>query len=118
MNVQGTISASIQLENGRKLPGKLQKLSTTGGLLELPRYVEERVWVSLTIQLSSGVVHPTAEMMFPMRASKGYLQPFRITRIWVEEKGILEAEITALLRQATVGHRLGVRPPGFLLESF
>src|SRR5262252_2682399 len=78
-NVRGEISAVIRLENRRQISAKLQQLSITGGLLDLPPYLEERTWVKLTIYLSSGLVQATAEMMFPMRVAAGYRQPFRFT---------------------------------------
>jgi hypothetical protein len=115
--LRGTIAVAIQLENGRQLSGKLHQLSVTGGLLELAGYIEERAWVGLTIPFASGTVHPTAEMMFPMRATIGYLQPFRFTRVREEEFHLLEREITGLLKQAVAGHGLGANPPRYFLES-
>jgi len=89
--------------------------------LELGTCVEERVWANLTIFLNSGAIHPTAEMMFPMRGGDGYMQPFRITRLRTEELHLLDGEITELRRQtiapANSGHGVGFRPPRFFLES-
>ena len=104
--------ATIQLENGRQLAAKLHQLSLTGGLLEVSAYLEERVWVGLTVQLGASVVYPTVEMMFPMRGGVGYLQPFRITRMRAEERQLLEREITNLRKQAMAGQSIPGRPAG------
>ncbi len=122
VNLRGTVSVLLQMENLRRVPCKLHQLSINGGLLELAMYVDERVKVSLTIPIGSGTLRPKAEMLFPMRAARGYLQPFRFTSLWSEEREILDAEITALLKKSMApvsgNHGPGFRPPRFYLESF
>ena len=121
VRLRGSISAIIQLENGRQLPAALHQLSLTGGLLEVANYLEERTPVSLAIPIGSSVVRPQAEMLFPMWGAYGYLQPFRFTNLWAEERQVLEMEITKLLKQtvarSTVGRGSGLQPPHFYLES-
>lgn len=122
VNLRGAVSVLVQLENLRRIPAKLHQLSITGGLLELAVYLDERAKIDLTLPVGSSTVRPKAEMLFPMRALQGYMQPFRFTRLWAEESQILEAEITRLLKQsmapATPGHGAAFRPPRFYLESF
>lgn len=121
VSLQGRIALTIQLENGRQLPAKLHKLSITGGLLEVVTYLEERSRVTLTLPLGASMVRPQAEMLFPMWSAHGYLQPFRFTSLWAEERQMLETEITDLLKQtvtrSTAGQGAGVRPRRFDLES-
>jgi hypothetical protein len=122
VNLRGTVSVLVQLENLRRMPAKLHQLSITGGMLELAMYLDERAKVGLTIPVGSNTVRPKAEMLFPMRAAQSYLQPFRFTSLWSGEREILETEITALLDQSVApapgSHGPGVRPPRFYLESF
>jgi len=122
VNLRGAVSVLIHLENLRRIPGKLHQLSITGGLLELAVYLDERAKVDLMLPVGTSTVRPKAEMLFPMRAMHGYMQPFRFTRLWPEESQILEAEITQLLKQsmapATPGHGAAFRPRRFYLESF
>ncbi|HXM63172.1 MAG TPA: hypothetical protein VN950_20080 [Terriglobales bacterium] len=121
VNLWGTVSASIQLENGRQCWAKTLRLSTTGGLLELDNCLDEGVTVNLTLHLGSRPVRGKAAMLFPMRATQGYLQPFRFTDLRDEECSTLDAEIRKLLRQArpfAPGRRnFGFRPPRFLESS-
>ncbi len=116
-NLRGTVSATIQLENGRQVSGRLQQLSITGGLVELVTYLEERTWVGITIHVASGAVQATAEMMFPMRGGYGYLQPFRFTIVSEEQLHALDREVTALLKQTTKPI-LGQRPASFYFDCF
>jgi hypothetical protein len=117
----GTASATIKLENGRELWAKPLRISITGGLLELGTCLDERVTINLTLYLGTRTVRGKAKTLFPMRATQGYLQPFRFTDLREEEGRALDIEIRELLKQATPlahGRRgLGLRLPRPLLES-
>jgi hypothetical protein len=119
-SLDGMVTAALRLENGRQLSARLQKISITGGLLDLGIYLEERTWVELTIYLSSGAVRATAEMMFPMPVTNGYRQPFRFVRLGAEELHSVDREVTVLLKQQTSG-KLGdarLRAPRYYLETW
>ena len=120
VNVPEGSFTTIQLENGRQIPAKLQRVSLTGGLLDLAVFIEERLAVSLTLPVGSGVVHARAELLFPMRTMIGYLQPLRFTSIREEQLHILDREISELLQRARAATaaqtNLGVNLPNFLLE--
>ena len=119
-NLRGEISGVIRLENGRQLPGRLHRLSITGGLLSIAAYLEERTWVDITIYLSSGAVRGTAEMMFPMTGAAGYLQPFRFTSLSEEELHAIDCEVTALIKQSLKSRpgNAGLRAPRYYLETW
>lgn len=86
--------------------------------MEVATYLEERVWVGLTMQLGSSVVHATVEMMFPMRGDLGYLQPFRFASFGAQERQVLEREIAELLKEARAAHWSGLRLPRVYRETF
>jgi hypothetical protein len=112
------VFATMQLENSRQIHAKLQRVSVTGGLLDLAVYVEERVKVGLTLPIGGSKVHAQAVMLFPMRTMTGYLQPFRFTSIPPEQLHILDREICELLKASPAArHGLGMKPPNSLLES-
>lgn len=114
------VFATVQLENSRQISAKLQRISITGGLLDLAVYLEERIPVTLTVPISCGVVKGRAEMLFPMRTATGYLQPFRFTSLPDSQLHLLDREINELLRRtpalAAARPALGSAPPNFLLE--
>jgi hypothetical protein len=120
VSLQGRISAIVRLENGRQISGKLYQLSVTGGLLEIAMYLDERTKVGLAVPIGGNVLRPDAEMLFPMWGAQGFLQPFRFTRLWAQERQMLEAEIVELLRQSVARSTAGLRPRPrpFYLESF
>jgi hypothetical protein len=110
----------VQLENGRQLRAKVRRFSMTGGLLELDACVDERATVTLTIYLGDSMVSPKAQMLFPMQGGPIFLQPFRFTGLWGEEREILERAIAELLKQpvapAKPRERAASVPIRFLLE--
>jgi hypothetical protein len=56
----------------------------------------------LTIPVGSDIVRPKAEMLCPMWGVQGYMQPFRFTELWAEERQVLEKFIGELLQQSVV----------------
>jgi hypothetical protein len=119
-HVRGSLSAVIRLENGRQFLGKMELLSITGGLVDLASYVEERSWVELTIYLSSGAVRTIAEMMFPMRGGKGYLQPFRFTSLSAEALHAIDRDVSEMIERTVVskGSEPTTRAPRYYLDSW
>jgi hypothetical protein len=113
VSLQGKISVTISLENGRQLSAKLRQLSVTGGLLEIAMFLDERTKADLALPIGASLVRPRAEMLFPMVGGHGYLQPFRFTRLWAEERRILDAEIKEVLKQTVARSTAGQAPlPG------
>jgi len=112
VNLVGTVSAAIQLENGRQLWAKTLRISITGGLLELANCLDEGVKVNLTVHLGPRTVRGRAAMLFPTWATQGYLQPFRFTDLRDEDCVALQSEIRELLEQAKpfAGAGRGLRP--------
>lgn len=90
--------------------------------MEIASYLEERSKVELAIAIGGVVLRPRAEMLFPMWSAHGFLQPFRFTRLWAQERQLLETEIAELLQQSvtrsTLGVGLGSRLRPFYSDSF
>ena len=122
VNLSGIVSASLLLENGRQLTGKLQTLSVTGGLLDLATYLDERTEVSLLFRFGETILQTRARVLFPMRGGMGYFQPFQFTSLGVRERQVIEKEITERLRQNVTPEKprlgSGARPGGFYLDRF
>jgi hypothetical protein len=77
-----SVLAAIRLEDGRRTKAKLQTISTTGGLLQLPHSLGRGSFVELAFQTQSGQVHGMAEILPPAgKTSDGILQPFRFVAL-------------------------------------
>jgi hypothetical protein len=122
VNLRGSVSATIYLENRRQFTARLHQLSLTGGLLELASYIDERTRIGLALQIRSAPIIARADLLFPMRGGMGYLQPFRFIGFGAGVLQTLDIEIAALLKHAAVpvrsGHGSGLRLPRFVLDSF
>jgi len=68
------------LENGRQIRGRLNQLSVNGGLVWLERPLDEGIRVTILFHLGFSM-RCKAQMMFPMWATHGYLQPFRFLEL-------------------------------------
>ncbi len=87
----------IGLPNRRQVRGKLHQLSVTGGLLNVEKPLDEKLRVELIFHLAETTIRERAEMMFPMWATQGWLQPFRFIDLPEANKAILEASLRALV---------------------
>jgi len=77
-----SVLAAIRLEDGRRTKAKLQSISTTGGLLQLPHPLGNGSFIEVAFQTHSGPVHGMAEILTPVRkTTDGVLQPFRFVAL-------------------------------------
>ena len=94
----GSILALLQLQNRRQVRTRLNQLSANGGLLQLEKPLDEGIVVEVLFHVGSTTVRSHAEMMFPMWATKGCLQPFRFKDLDDATRGALEQDLIALLK--------------------
>jgi hypothetical protein len=77
-----SVLAAIRLESGQHAKAKLQTISATGGLLQMPRSLAQGDFVEVAFETQSGPVRAMAEILSPMRkTTDGVLQPFRFVAI-------------------------------------
>jgi hypothetical protein len=96
-----TTPAVLRCGDGRRLRGKVQIISLTGGLLCLSQSVEQGSQVKLMFLTCRGSVMGAAEMLSPI--SWG-LQPFKFVRLHDGDEARLQAAIKLSLDQNRVGH--------------
>ena len=94
----GSVLALLQLQNRRQIRTRLSQLSANGGLLLLEKPLDEGIVVEVLFHVGSTTVRSQAEMLFPMWATKGCLQPFRFKEIDEAMRGSLEEDLNALLK--------------------
>ena len=94
----GSILALLQLQNRRQVRTRLNQLSANGGLLQLEKPLDEGIVVEVLFHVGSTTVRTQAEMLFPMWATKGCLQPFRFKDLDDATRGALEQDLIALLK--------------------
>jgi hypothetical protein len=94
----GSILAVVLLENGRQIRARLSQLSTNGGLLSLENPLDEGIRITVLFHLGVTSVRNRAQMLFPMWATQGCLQPFRFLELSEESHNGLSRELEGLVR--------------------
>jgi hypothetical protein len=82
-----TPSAVLRFQSGRRVRGKLQVVSVTGGLLYLSSPLDQGSRVKLMFMTDAGTVLGTAEML---PSISGNMQPFRFVGIDQSDERKLE----------------------------
>jgi hypothetical protein len=98
VKLAGAVLALVQLENGRLVRARMHQLSSNGGVLHLADPLSEAGKVKLLFHVGSTTVHGQAEMMFPMWATRGCLQPFRFTELTDDERERLNSDLQFFLQ--------------------
>jgi hypothetical protein len=96
---RGSILTLIRLPNRREIRGKLHQLSTTGGLMQVEKPLDEKLKVELIFHLGQTTIREKAEMMFPMWATQGWLQPFRFVELPEASKNGLEKSLSQFVQR-------------------
>ena len=97
VKLAGTVLSLVRFESGRQTRGRLHQLSITGGLLHLETPLDEGIKVEVIFHLGNSTVRSKARMLFPMWATKGYLQPFAFADLDEEDRSNLQADLQRLL---------------------
>jgi hypothetical protein len=99
VKLRGSILALIRLPNRRQLRGRLHQLSTTGGLVNVDAPLDEKLQVELIFHLGETTIREKVEMMFPMWATQGWLQPFRFVDMSEANRNALETNLLAFMQR-------------------
>lgn len=99
VKLRGSVLVLIQLPNRRQVRAALHQLSTTGGLIHLEKPVDEKIVVELIFHLDGITIRGKAQMLFPMWATQGWLQPFCFTELSEASQESLRASLESFLGQ-------------------
>ncbi len=94
----GSILVLLLLENGRQVRGRMNQLSVNGGLLSLQNPLDEGIRVTVLFHLGCTSIRCRAQMLFPMWATQGCLQPFRFLELPETSHASLNRELENLVR--------------------
>jgi hypothetical protein len=98
VKLRGSVLALVRLPNRREVRGKLHQLSVTGGLVNLEKTLDEKLEVELIFHLGQTTIREKAQMMFPMWATQGWLQPFRFVDLPEAHRDDLEKNLLQLVQ--------------------
>ena len=98
VKLRGSVLTLIRLPNQRQIRGKLHQLSTSGGLVHLEKPLDEKLKVEFIFHVGDSTIRERAEIMFPMWATQGWLQPFRFIELPEASKNALETSLLSLVQ--------------------
>jgi hypothetical protein len=106
---QGSLLALLQLDNGSHLRVPVHQLSANGGLLHMTDPLIESVRVEVALHVGSTTLRSQVEMLYPMWATRGCLQPFRFTGLPTNQQAQLKQDLESLLKKARGRRAIGLQ---------
>jgi hypothetical protein len=100
VKLRGSVLTLIRLPNQRQIRCKLHQVSTSGGVVNLEMPLDEKLKVELVFHLGELTIREQAEILFPMWATQGWLQPFRFIDFAEARKKTLEATLLSFVEPA------------------
>jgi hypothetical protein len=105
--LRGSVLILVSLPNRRQLRAAIHQLSTTGGMIHLENPLDEKIEVDLAFQINGVTIRGKAQMLFPMWATQGWMQPFRFTKISPTCLSALETNLNSFVSEMAQGASAG-----------
>lgn len=97
VKLRGSVLVLLRLPNRRDVRAAIHQLSVTGGVVHLEKPLDEKLEVEVVFHLSGVTIREKAQMLFPMWATQGWMQPFRFVELSEEGRETLDANLKALV---------------------
>src|SRR5690242_15332606 len=107
VKLRGSVLALLRLPNKRDVRGAIHQLSTTGGVIHLEQPLDEKLKVDLVFHIKETTIHTKAQMLFPMWATQGWMQPFRFVDLTDEGRDTLDAALKTFLGETPKANAAG-----------
>jgi hypothetical protein len=93
VKLRGSVLVLVRLPNKRDVRGAIHQLSISGGVIHLEKPLDEKLGVELIFHLNETTIRTKAQMLFPMWATQGWMQPFRFVELADADKESLDANL-------------------------
>jgi len=100
VKLRGSVLVLVRLPNRRSVRAKFHQLSTTGGVIHVEKPLEEKLEVELIFHVGQATIRNKAQMLFPMWATQGWMQPFRFVDLPEADRAALDANLKSFLGDA------------------
>jgi len=107
VKLRGSVLVLVRLPNKRSLRAAFHQLSTTGGVIHLEKPLDEKLEVELIFHISETTIRGKAQMLFPMWATQGWMQPFRFMDLSDANRETLDTKLKSFLGEASKGVTAG-----------
>jgi hypothetical protein len=93
VKLRGSVLVLVRLPNKRALRGAIHQLSTSGGVIHFEKPLDEKLEVELIFHIQEATIRSQAQMLFPMWATQGWMQPFRFVNLPEPSRELLDASL-------------------------
>ena len=107
VKLRGSVLVLVRLPNKRAVRAAIHQLSTSGGVIHLEKPLDEKLEVELIFHISQATIRSKAQMLFPMWATQGWMQPFRFVDLAEKSREILDTKLKTFLGEAANGAAAG-----------
>lgn len=107
VKLRGSVLVLVRLPNRRSVRAALHQLSTSGGTIHLEKPLDEKLEVELIFHLQQATIREKAQLLFPMWATQGWMQPFRFVALSDSNRETLDANLKSFLGEAAKGAAAG-----------
>jgi hypothetical protein len=97
VKLRGSVLVLVRLPNRRDVRAAFHQLSITGGVIHFEKPLDEKLEVQLIFHIGSTTIRGKAQMLFPMWATQGWMQPFRFVDLSDESRESLDANLKSFL---------------------
>ena len=97
VKLRGSVLVLMRLPNKRSLRGAFHQLSISGGVIHLEKPLDEKLEVELIFHIQEKTIRSKAQMLFPMWATQGWMQPFRFVDLPDASRDLLDASLKSFL---------------------
>jgi hypothetical protein len=108
VKLRGSVLALLRLPNRRDVRSAIHQLSTTGGVIHLEKPLDENLTVEMVFHMNGATIRAKAQLLFPMWATQGWMQPFRFLELSDESRQNLNASLKSLVGDKTSTATAGV----------
>jgi hypothetical protein len=100
VKLRGSVLVLVRLPNRRSVRAAFHQLSTSGGVIHLEKPLDEKLEVELIFHIRETTLHSKAQMLFPMWATQGWMQPFRFVDLSDADRETLDTKLKSFLGEA------------------
>jgi hypothetical protein len=107
VKLRGSVLVLVRLPNRRDVSAAFHQLSLSGGVIHLEKPLDEKIAVELIFHIGATTIRGKAQMLFPMWATQGWMQPFRFVDLSDANRESLDASLKSFLGDAAKGAAAG-----------
>lgn len=100
VKLRGSVLVLLRLPNRRDVRAAIHQLSVTGGVVHIQKPLDEKLEVQLIFHIKGVTIREKAQMLFPMWATQGWMQPFRFIDLSDANREVLDANLKSMVGES------------------